>query len=72
MFKSFLPLPLLLLAAAVFGQALKPIPQMVMQTKAKQEFSELSLFNKQAGQAAERPEIKQALQNWTLLSWDHA
>jgi len=70
MFKSFLPLPLLLLAAAVFGQALKPIPQMVMQTKAKQEFSELSLFNKQDGQAAERPEIKQALQNWTLLSWD--
>ncbi|MBC7775288.1 MAG: T9SS type A sorting domain-containing protein [Phycisphaerae bacterium] len=70
MFKHFLSVPLLLLATAIFGQSVKPIPTLVVQTKAKQEFLNLSLFNKQIAPAAERPETRKALQNWTLLAWD--
>ena len=41
MLKHFLSASLLLLATAVFGQSIKPIPKMVVQTKAKQEFQKL-------------------------------
>ncbi|MFN0216148.1 MAG: M12 family metallo-peptidase [Saprospiraceae bacterium] len=70
MLKLFLNFSLLLLATAVFGQSLKPIPQLVVQTKAKQEFLKLSLFNKQMDPAAEYPETRKALKNSTLLAWD--
>ncbi|MDO8365900.1 MAG: hypothetical protein Q7T20_03815, partial [Saprospiraceae bacterium] len=72
MLKNFLSIALLLLATAVFGQSIKPIPQLVLQTKANQEFLKLSLFNKQVDPAAEQSEIRKALKNSTLLTWDAA
>lgn len=72
MLKLSLSISLLFLATAVFGQSLKPIPQLVVQTKTNQEFLKLSLFNKQVEPSAEGAETKQALQHWTLLAWDAA
>lgn len=70
MFKQFLAFPLLLLAAAAFGQSFKPIPKMVMEARANQEFLNLSLFNPQADPAAEQVETRKALRHRTLLAWD--
>lgn len=72
MLKHFLSASLLLLATAVFGQSIKPIPKMVVQTKANQEFHKLSLFNSKVDPVAEGTETRKALQNWTLLAWDDA
>jgi len=72
MLKQLLSISLLLLATAVFGQSIKPIPQMVVQTKAKQEFQKLSLFNSKVDPAADQTETRKALNDWTLLAWDDA
>ncbi len=63
MLKHFFSFSLLLLTTAAFGQSLKPIPKLVVQTKANQEFLKLSLFNKQANPAAEQSETGKALKN---------
>lgn len=70
MLKQFLAVPFLLLAFAAFGQSFKPIPKMVMEARANQEFLNLSLFNPQADPAAEQAETKKALRHRTLLAWD--
>jgi hypothetical protein len=72
MLKHFLSVSLLLLATAVFGQSIKPIPKLVVQTKANQEFLKLPLFNKQVDPSAEGAETRKALKQWTLLAWDAA
>ena len=72
MLKNFLSISLLFLATAVFGQSLKPISKMVVQTKARQEFLKLSLFNKQVEPAPEHSETQKALKHSTLLTWDAA
>jgi hypothetical protein len=72
MLKPFFSISLLFLATAIFGQSLKPIPQMVLQAKAKQEFLKLPLLKLEVDQTAERFEAQKALKQSTLLAWDAA
>lgn len=70
MFKPFMSIALLFFSTVIFGQSLKPIPQMVLQAKANQEFLSLPLLRQQADQSAERAIAQKALKHGTLLAWD--